>query len=165
MPTDKIETLVPGTEFVANYKKTQYMATVRENGIYVFPATTTPGPFKTLSGAGKAVMGWIACNGWRFWSPADGEPTVRTAKAARPKMMNANAIKDARAKAASSPARPHLARQIKRVPNQKGVEEGKPRWFCSACMAGFQEETGVTPAVCPAGHLAMVPDEFSGVAE
>ena len=159
MPTDKTETLAPGTEFVANYKKTRYTATVREDGIYVFPAPLTPGPFKTLSGAGKAVMGGIACNGWRFWSPANGEPTMRPARATRVKEST-----ELGGLWVSSPARPRLARQIKRVPNQKGVEEGKTRWFCSACMAGFQEETGITPATCPQGHLAMVPDEFTGTA-
>jgi len=177
MPTDKIETLVPGTEFVANYKKTRYTATVREDGIYVFPAPLTPGPFKTLSGAGRAVMGGIACNGWRFWSPANGEPTVRTAKAARhPDAQGFREGTDEEFIAAveadggtvtrdATAPRPRLARQIKRVPNQKGVEEGKTRWFCSACMAGFQEETGITPATCPQGHLALVPDEFTGVSE
>ena len=198
MPTDKTETLAPGTEFVANYKKTRYTATVREDGIYVDPPPPPAferQPFKTLSGAGRAVMGGIACNGWRFWSLANGEPTARTAKAAKanakaaveadvendpkdpdtwdygehPEFDHSDIDEDlakvAAKKSDATAARPRLARQIKRVPNQKGVEEGKTRWFCSACMAGFQEETGITPATCPQGLLAMVPDVFTGVAE
>ena len=109
-------------------------------------------------------------HGWRFWSLANGEPTVRPAKAEKHEMTHgllteSYAKANAKASHTESPARPRLARQIKRVPNQKGVEEGKTRWFCSACMAGFQEETRIAPATCPQGHLAMVPDEFTGTAE
>src|SRR5487761_2135154 len=80
MAIEKTQPLVPGTELVGRYKRTQFTATVREDGIYVEPAPLTSateadphGPFKTLSAAGKAVMGGISCNGWRFWSLAGGE--------------------------------------------------------------------------------------------
>jgi hypothetical protein len=31
--------------------------------------------FRTPSGAGSAVMGGVACNGWRFWNVAGPEKT------------------------------------------------------------------------------------------
>jgi hypothetical protein len=31
--------------------------------------------FRSPSGAGRAVMGGIACNGWRFWTAADTSAT------------------------------------------------------------------------------------------
>ena len=65
-------TLVPGTRLTATYKKEVYELEV------------LPGPegkpayrlgdgrvFRSPSAAGKAVMGGIACNGWRFWSRAE----------------------------------------------------------------------------------------------
>ncbi len=33
--------------------------------------------FKTPSGAGSAVMGGVACNGWRFWSQARSEASAK----------------------------------------------------------------------------------------
>ena len=43
-------------------------------------------------------------------------------------------------------------RLIVRVPNQKGVPEGKVRWFCTICRKGFLAEAGTSPEVCPEGH-------------
>ena len=171
MATEKQE-LAPGMVLVGRYKKVQYSATVCEDGIYVEPAPLTPataadphGPFKTLSAAGKAVMGGVACNGWRFWTPATGAPT---APAATPNADNslavavATAVRKARTKQAAAP---RMARQIRKVANQKSTPLGKVRWFCSACMAGFLQEAGTVPEFCPNGHPAVVEDEFATVGE
>src|SRR5487761_2295028 len=115
MTIEKTQTLAPGTELVGRYKRTQFTATVREDGIYVEPAPLTPataadphGPFKTLSAAGKAVMGGISCNGWRFWSLAGGK-----------------AIGSELAPAGKAPAvKPTRVAQIRKPPNQKNVEAG-----------------------------------------
>ena len=101
--------------------------------------------FKSLSSAGSAVMGGTACNGWRFWTP-EGEVTEpRPSKKAET--------------AKNGPAK--LVRQLKRVPNQKGVPEGQTKWFCSACQASFLAETGSEPQACPEGHAREVEDEFA----
>ena len=52
-------------------------------------------------------------------------------------------------------------KQVKRNPNQKGVAEGQVRWFCSACMKGFQFAEGETPEACPEGHPREVEDELA----
>jgi hypothetical protein len=63
---DKLE---PGTVLVARYKGTEYRAGVvhDEEGKRRYRLADGR-EFKSPSSAGKAVMGGIACNGWRFWS-------------------------------------------------------------------------------------------------
>ena len=142
--------LAPGTKLVGTYKKTTYVCEVvsmedGETGFQVEDGRV----FRSPSAAGKAVMNGISCNGWRFWSLAggpeegrQGEPPARTIGA------------DNGAK---------RLRQIKRLPNQKGVAEGEVRWFCSGCMRGFTLPTGEDPNLCPQGHPAQVEDAFARV--
>ncbi len=151
MTIEKTQTLAPGTELVGRYKRTQFTATVREDGIYVEPAPLTPataadphGPFKTLSAAGKAVMGGISCNGWRFWSLAGAGGKAAPAG----KAPGAKATRVA---------------QIRKLPNQKNVEAGQVKWFCSACMASFLVAGADKPEACPQGHPREVVDEFGNV--
>ena len=150
MAIEKTLTLVPGTELVGRYKRTQFTATVREDGIYVEPAPLTPataadphGPFKSLSAAAKAVMGGISANGWRFWSLAPVELAV-VATDGDPKRR-----------------RPRGLRIVRRLPNQRGVPEGQVRWFCSACMAAFLSPAGPDVVTCPQGHPHEAADELS----
>ena len=81
-------------------------------------------------------MSGIACNGWRFWGHAGEEVNKRMA--------------------ATTPARrktvPGVTRQIRRLPNQRGVSEGGLKWFCSGCMASFVFEGSGEPEACPEGH-------------
>ena len=143
--------LAPGTKLEGTHKRTTYACEV---------VTTPDGEvrfkledgrlFNSPSSAGKAVMSGVSCNGWRFWKLA-GEG-VRREKDASPA-----GTKGSRAQ----PTTARGVRQIKRVPNQKGVGEGETRWFCSACMKGFLMPTGQEPASCPAGHPWEVEDEFS----
>ena len=72
--------LAPGTRLAAKYKGVEYSATVVEaksGGIrYRFDDGQE---FGSLSAAGTAVMGGIACNGWRFWSVAESAPKRKPA--------------------------------------------------------------------------------------
>ena len=152
MAIEKTLTLVPGTELVGRYKRTQFTATVREDGIYVEPAPLTPataadphGPFKSLSAAAKAVMGGISANGWRFWSLAGSEPSARPVPE--------------KAKAASA----RSLVQIKKRRKQEGCPDGEVAFFCSACMASFCLPKWETPEVCPQGHPREVADDLAGV--
>jgi hypothetical protein len=140
--------LPAGTKLVARYKGQQHTVLVLGGGEtgkgYELDGGTI---YTSLSAAGGAVMGGISCNGWRFWSlVGEAEKTVATlpAKAA------------AAPKSTSSPT----LRQIKRVPNQKGVPEGQTRWYCSACQKGFFAEATTQPEACPEGHAREVDDEF-----
>jgi hypothetical protein len=140
--------LTPGTRLVASYKKERYACIVGvEDGKTVF--TLEDGrSFKSPSAAGSALMGGMACNGWRFWSiegeaPAPtGETPEKPAKAAKAKANGEH-------------------RAIKRVPNQKGVAEGNTRYFCDGCMKAFEHPIDQgAPAACPEGHPAVLRDEL-----
>ena len=137
--------LTPGTRLVATYKKAHHgcIVTAGEDGKAVF--TLDDGrAFKSPSAAASAVMGGTACNGWRFWTP-EGE-------------LKAPPAKEPKAKTGGNgkPPSPATVRNIKRVPNQKGVVEGNTRWFCDGCMAGFEYATYKgAPEACPQGHPAV----------
>ena len=139
--------LPAGTKLVARYKGQTHEALVLIDDAgkpgYELDGKTI---FRSLSAAGSAVMGGTACNGWRFWSvegTAPGKPETQTADA--------------------KPAGPRLVRQLKRVPNQKGVPEGEVKWFCSACQASFLATAGTEPDACPQGHSREAEDEFAAV--
>jgi len=127
--------LEAGTRLVARYKKEEYTATVvdgEEGGLRY--RLEDGREFKSLSSAGSAVMGGVACNGWRFWSLAE------SGKAPAPKAAR-KAAKDANKKGL-----------FERLPDQEEQPEGMARYFCSACMDGFVAPIGEEPATCPKGH-------------
>ena len=68
--------LRPGTKVVARHKGKDHRCEVvaGEEGRVRYRLTDGR-EFKTPSGAGSAVMGGVACNGWRFWSLAGPEET------------------------------------------------------------------------------------------
>lgn len=77
------EKLANGTVLVAKYKGTEHRATVvaGEDGKRRFRLADGQ-EFKSPSSAGSAVMGGVACNGWRFWSLE--EAPAKHAKASKP---------------------------------------------------------------------------------
>jgi hypothetical protein len=64
-----------GTVLEARYKGTVHRCEVvqTEEGLR-YRLEDGGREFTSLSSAGSAVMGGIACNGWRFWSLADSLP-------------------------------------------------------------------------------------------
>lgn len=73
--------LAVGTVLAARYKGTEYRATVVEGEDGKRRYRLADGQeFKSPSSAGSAVMGGSACNGWRFWSLADGTTPAKSAK-------------------------------------------------------------------------------------
>ncbi len=66
--------LKPGTRLTAKYKKKVYAAEVigGKDGQVRFRLADGR-EFASPSAAGKAVMGGVACNGWRFWSLVNGD--------------------------------------------------------------------------------------------
>ena len=128
-----------GTRLAAKHKGQTYSAEVVETEGGVRYRLEDGREFKSPSAAGSAVMGGVACNGWRFWSLA---PTGETpAPAAEP-------AKKGKAK----------FRTIKKVANQQGLDEGQVRYWCSACMKSFVVEGGQEPEACPEGHRADDPE-------
>ena len=148
--------LPAGTTLSATFKKQVYTCEViaGEDGrkLYRFGGKEYTSP----SAAGSAVMGGTACNGWRFWSVAGAE---NTDPATAPATSEESRTKPTRAVEAHTSKR--VFRQIRKVPNQKGVPEGRTKWFCSACMDGFLLESGREPATCPKGHAFMVEDDLA----
>ena len=103
--------------------------------------------YKSLSTAGNAVTGG-SVNGWRFWSQ-EGELKAKRETAATPAGTKRSVKPESRVK------------QIRRVPNQKGVAEGQTKWHCSACMASFLADGTADPDACPQGHPREATDEFT----
>ncbi len=68
----KDRNLEAGTRLVARYKKREYKAAVVEAEGGIRYRLEDGREFKSLSSAGSALMNGVACNGWRFWSLADG---------------------------------------------------------------------------------------------
>ena len=85
-------------------------------------------------------MGGKAVNGWRFWSVQGTKPKAKEGS----EKPETQAVKS--------------KRLAYRVPNQKGIAEGRSRWFCRACMKGFVIEGGGQPEACSAGHRANDPE-------
>lgn len=115
-----------GTRLVARYKKQEYSATVVEGEKGGFRYRLEDGQeFKSLSAAGSAIMGGVACNGWRFWSVAGSEEAKPKQRGQRGKKANPGA-------------------------NLTPLEDG--RWFCSTCQEAFPVQAGFEPEECPKGH-------------
>ena len=103
--------------------------------------------YKSLSTAGNAVTGG-SVNGWRFWSQ-EGDLKAKRESEAKPAGTKRGVKPESRVK------------QIRRVPNQKGVTEGQVKWHCSACMASFLADSAAEPDACPQGHPREATDEFT----
>ncbi len=126
MPIENRE-LKPGTRLVARYKKKEYSATVVQTDKGLRFRLEDGREFKSPSAAGTAVMGGVACNGWRFWSIAGSEQ-------AKPKARKQ--ASDGKANGGNG--------LIQRM------DDG--RFFCSACQGAFSVPEGVEPQGCPQGH-------------
>jgi hypothetical protein len=77
----KDRNLKVGTKLVARHKNTEHQVQVvaGEGGKARYRLNDGQ-KFASLSAAGSAVMGGVACNGWRFWSvegSAEAKPKVR----------------------------------------------------------------------------------------
>jgi hypothetical protein len=135
--------LAVGTRLVARYKKQEHTATVVEGeGGGLCYRLEDGREFKSPSAAGSAVMGGVACNGWRFWSVA-GEHKVPA-----PKERKSPAPKAA-PKAKTNDAKPV---GFTRLPNGEDAVEGTAKFFCDACMEAFEAPADSEPATCPKGH-------------
>ena len=143
MPIENRE-LTAGTRLVARYKKQEYSATVVEGEEGGLRYRLEDGrEFKSPSAAGSAVMGGVACNGWRFWSLA-GEGNAPAPKKER---------KAPAPKAAPKAKKPASKPQgFQRLANGEGAAEGTAKFFCDACMEAFEAPVDSEPTVCPKGH-------------
>ena len=136
--------LKPGTKLVGRYHKQSYSCEVLEGeGGKLRYCLSDGREFKSPSAAGMAITGH-ACDGWVFWSveTATATPTPQSTETKDAKDKGATVKEEA------GPAK----KRIFRLPNQKGVPEGKTRWYCHDCGKSFMAATGQKPKTCPAGH-------------
>src|SRR5512140_2846954 len=82
MPLDN-RNLEPGTVLVARYKGQDRTCEVVQTEDGLRYRLDDGSEHKSPSSAGKAAMGGVACNGWRFWSLQGTEP-ARKPKAEKP---------------------------------------------------------------------------------
>jgi Restriction Enzyme Adenine Methylase Associated len=101
--------LAAGTKLLVRYKGEQHTAAVvsGEDGKIRFRLADGR-EFKSPSAVGSAVMGGVACNGWRFWSLGGGE----SAEAAGPAGEGTAATAEVE-DGATPKARPQCARCAK----------------------------------------------------
>jgi hypothetical protein len=149
--------LAAGTVLVATYKKASHRCEVVATGEGLRFKLEDGKLFKSPSSAGRGITGRVSCDGWKFWS-LDGEAPEKPAT--EPTTVTATA-QPAKPKPANGAAK--MVRQIKKLPNQKGVAEGSTKWFCSGCMKSFLSEGQNAPQTCPEGHAREAADEFAAV--
>ncbi len=147
--------LLAGTRLVANYKKVQYvcMVGVGEGGKVAFVLEDGQ-RFTSPSAAGSAVMGGVACNGWRFWSVEGDTPAPKAEKAS--KAAKPKAEKTAPKPKARKPA--SKTKLLEKAENQDGAGDGRVRYWCNACKAGVLVEGDERPETCPEGHRIDAPE-------
>ena len=134
--------LEPGTKLIAKYKKEEYKAEViaGEQGQVKYRLADGR-EFKSPSSAGTAITN-KACNGWAFWSvEADGAPSEAEEPEGEPSEETETGEQTPTA-------------GFRRVPNQKGIEEGEVRLYCDACQKSFTAPVGAPAEQCPEGHTS-----------
>ena len=139
--------LEPGTKLIAKYKKEEYKAEViaGEDGKVKYRLADGR-EFKSPSSAGAAITN-KACNGWAFWSV---EPDSNQTGTEGPESSKEQ---DEGSENTEIQEPPHTA-GFRRVPNQKGIEEGEVRLYCDACQKSFTAPVGAPAEQCPEGHIS-----------
>ena len=99
--------MAAGMTLTAKYKKAEHTAEVvaGEDDKLVYRLADGR-EFKSPSAAGSAVMGGVACNGWRFWSLATDDAAKPAAKRAAPKRTAKKPAKPAATSASEATAEP-----------------------------------------------------------
>ena len=147
--------LAPGTILTGTLKKTVHQAEVVET-LEGIRYRVNGKEYKSPSAAASAIMGGIACNGWKFWSVQGGETPLTEAERVAMAVQVVKRPRTATAPAAEAPkmrkaAPPKRIKLIKSMPNAK-APEGMARWWCSSCMESFNHAFGETPEACQHGH-------------
>ena len=138
--------LEAGTKLIAKFKKEEYQAEVvagEAEGKVKFKLADGR-EFKSPSAAGTAITG-KACNGWAFWGVEPDGATTETEESEGSEEKGEDS-EDTETLEQTPTA------GFKRVPNQRGVEEGEIRLYCDACKASFTAPVDQQPETCPEGH-------------
>ena len=150
--------LKPGTKLIARYKKETYHALVIAGEDHRVRYTLTPydgREYKSPSSLGTAVTG-KACNGWSFWSEDTGETTQKETAAwveTEAPTCEAEEPEETYIPVEGEELAHSAAATFRRVPNQRGVDQGQVRLYCDSCHNSFIVPQEKNPETCPAGHL------------
>ncbi len=144
--------LEPGTKLIAKYKKEEHRAEVvaGEEGKVKYRLADGK-EFKSPSAAGTAITS-KACNGWAFWSI---EPVSAPTEQEEPEASEGQGEDS---EDTETPDQAPTA-GFRRVPNQKGVEEGQVRLYCDVCQKSFTAPAGELAEQCPEGHTSNAAQE------
>ena len=140
--------LEPGTKLIATYKKETYHGLVVDGDDRKVRYQLVPydeKDYKSPSSLGTAVTG-KACNGWSFWSVDTSDVTEPEAVAGQ------TAEEETTEEPTEEEPEPPISLGFRRVPNQKGVDEGQVRLYCDACHNSFTVPQTKNPTECPMGH-------------
>jgi len=159
--------LEAGTKLTTTYKKETYHALVvaSSEGKVLYQLAPSDGKeYKSPSSLGTAVTG-KACNGWAFWSvdtiaAAEVESTSTAEELDEPAITatenddpNERDAVDATYAPQEEDGDPHpKPASFRRVPNQRGVDEGQVRLYCDTCHNSFIVPEDQNPETCPRGH-------------
>ena len=125
--------LDPGTVLVARYKKKDRTCEVvqADDGLRFRLDDGTE--HKSPSSAGKAAMGGVACNGWRFWSlPGTERPAHKPKAAATAKKAAAKAAPKGRG---TKPAKGNSRKKSKPKAMRAAAQDDS--YGCGACGETF----------------------------
>ncbi len=132
--------------------------------VHIVPPEPTTATSPSSSAIARPGKGGVARGSKGWYGPNNGDSVFEVPSPRRQdehptsklvELVEARITKVARPK--STPK----VKQVRRVPNQRGVPEGQARWFCSVCMKGFLTEAETPPETCPEGHAREVDDEFA----
>jgi rubrerythrin len=161
--TIKDRNLTAGMTLVGKYHKQAHKCqVVQGEGDKVRYRLEDGREFKSPSAAGMAITGH-ACDGWVFWSletnlNANAPNMEAPNQEGTPATENANVqeVKEAAAETVAPIATVTtiITKSFHRTPNQRGVSEGKTRWYCQTCGESFMAPYGEIPQECPQGHKA-----------
>ena len=121
--------LEPGTVLTARYKKQDRTCEVVQTADGLRYRLDDGTEHKSPSSAGKAAMGGVACNGWRFWS-LQGTGPVPKAKAEKPVKAAA------KPKTKVAPKKAAKAKDAKKPKATRAAAKGDS-YGCGVCAETF----------------------------
>jgi len=144
--------LTKGTKLTGRYHKQSYSCEVVEDAEGKLYYKLEDGrEFKSPSAAGMAITGH-ACDGWVFWSVVTEENATApdAEKEETPPAAETEHKEEPPTATAQNTAKTDSKNTgVFLVPNQKGVPEGRIRWFCRDCGKSFIASAVEVPGVCP----------------
>lgn len=123
--------LEPGTVLTARYKKQDRTCEVVQTDAGQRYRLDDGSEHKSPSSAGKAAMGGVACNGWRFWSIAGTEKPKREPKA------KAEAEQEKKAKSAKKAPAKKAAKKKVAAKKPKATRAKGDSYGCGVCGEAF----------------------------